>query len=496
MENKRKGGVLLHITSLPGKYGIGTFGKESLDFVDFLASAGQNLWQILPLGHTSYGDSPYQCFSTFAGNPLLISLDELIKKAWVHPADMPEMAFSDKHVDFGPVIEFKHQVLWQSWENFNAIATRQDQISFSYFCDEQASRLDDYAHFMELKNNHSGRPWHEWPDVYKFHNEDALQEFVAENSSRAQYWKYLQWLFFAQWAELKAYANKKGIQIIGDIPLYIAFDSADAWSNPDVFQFDDKRNPTAVAGVPPDYFSETGQLWGNPLYNWDYLRSTGYGWWIERVRKSLEFYDIIRIDHFRGLAGYWSVPFGETTAINGKWIEAPGWELFEMIKNQLGEPKIIAEDLGVITPDVEDLRNHFNFPGMKVLQFAFQPMKDNEYLPHNYNTSNCLCYTGSHDNNTIKGWFNELDEHTKANVIDYLPGGGESTVWKMIRLCWASNARIAITTMQDLLEKGSEARMNTPGVPAGNWQWRFRQKEYDEEIAEKLKSLTLLYDRN
>jgi 4-alpha-glucanotransferase len=496
MKNKRRSGILLHPTSLPGKYGIGTLGRESYEFIDFLASAGQKLWQILPLGHTGYGDSPYQCFSTFAGNPLLISIDALIEKDWVHKRDIPEHNFPEKAVDFGPVIDFKYKVLWTSWINFNAVASREDQIKFSYFCDEQIAWIDDYALFMELKNYHKGNPWYLWSDEYRFHLDEALQKFKSENSSSINYWKYLQWIFFSQWAELKAYAGKCGLEIIGDIPLYIAFDSADAWSNPNVFQFDDQRNPVRVAGVPPDYFSETGQLWGNPLYNWDYLRSTGYSWWVERVRKSLEFYDIIRIDHFRGLAAYWAVPFTETTAIRGEWVEAPGWELFEILKNQLGEARVIAEDLGVITPDVEALRDHFGFPGMKVLQFGFQPMKNNEYLPHNYQSANCLCYTGSHDNNTILGWYKELDEPIKANVLSYLPGGGESIAWKMIRIAWASNALYAVTTMQDLLEKGGESRMNTPGIASGNWQWRFRQKDYDSEIVERLKLLTVLYDRN
>lgn len=495
MSKKRKSGVLLHITSLPGPYGIGTMGKEAMEFVDFLADAGQKIWQILPLGPTGYGDSPYQSFSTFAGNPLLINLELLTEKGWLHPADLQDAPGSDKFVDFGPVIQFKFKVMEQAYRGFQESANRNEKLQFSQFCEEKKHWLTDYALFMALKAAHGGKPWYQWDAPYKMRQPEAIKQFGSGNSASVDYWKFLQYVFFTQWESLKNYTNAKGIEIVGDIPIFIAHDSADAWSCPEVFQFDSQRNPTHVAGVPPDYFSETGQLWGNPLFNWDYLKQTNYAWWVERVRGNLSLYDIIRIDHFRGFAAYWSVPYGETTAINGKWVEAPGKEVFETIRKTLGEVPIIAEDLGVITPDVEALREGFGFPGMKVLQFAFNPMKDNEYLPHNYQNNNFVCYTGTHDNNTSLGWYNDLDEETRAGLISYLPGGGENTVWKIIRLAWASTACMAIAPMQDILELGGKARMNTPGVAAGNWQWRFRESEYDSEIVNRLKRLTELYDR-
>lgn len=495
MAIERKSGILLHITSLPGPYGIGTMSAEARRFVDFLAEAKQKIWQILPLGPTGYGDSPYQSFSTFAGNPLLIDFDQLVEKGWLPAAELAQAPGNDKWVDFGPVIDFKFKKLWIAYQGFMEAASREDRLAFAEFC-TQREWLHDYSLFMELKNYHQGKPWYQWEDRYKFRNQEALSQFAQEHEAAVNFWKFLQFVFFRQWTEIKRYANEKGIQIIGDIPIFIAHDSADAWSHPEVFLFDENRNPTFVAGVPPDYFSETGQLWGNPLYNWEYLKQTNFRWWVERVKGNLDLYDLIRIDHFRGFAAYWAVPFGESTAVNGQWRPAPGHELFDTIRKELGNLPIIAEDLGVITPDVEELRDHFGFPGMKVLQFAFNPMKGNEYLPHNYPHANCICYTGTHDNNTTLGWFNDLDEETRSNVIRYLPGGGENTVWKFIRLAWSSVASVAIVPMQDVLELGSKARMNTPGKPSGNWQWRFQAAEYDPEITRKLRCITELYDRD
>lgn len=496
MKIERKSGILLHITSLPGPYGIGTLGRNAFNFVDFLVKAKQKIWQILPLGPTGYGDSPYQSFSTFAGNPLLIDFEKLVEKGWLNASELDNAPGNDNYVDFGPVIEFKFKTLQEAFRGFKKLASSDENMVFSNFCAENQSWLDDYAIFMELKSFHGGRPWHLWDEPYKMRHRNALDEFILSHQTEIEFWKFLQFVFFEQWKALKTYANQNEINIIGDIPIFIAHDSADAWSRPEVFQFDKNRNPTFVAGVPPDYFSETGQLWGNPLYNWEYLKQTGFAWWLDRIKSALSLYDLIRIDHFRGFAAYWAVPFGETTAINGEWIDAPGVELFETVQQELGTLPIIAEDLGVITPDVEELRDHFQFPGMKVLQFAFSPMKNNEYLPHNYTTYNCICYTGTHDNNTTLGWYNELDNESKYGILRYLSGGNENTVWKFIRLAWSSVAYIAIAPMQDILELDYTARMNTPGTSSNNWQWRFKTSDYNERILNKLLDLTQLYDRD
>lgn len=496
MLTERKSGILLHISSLPNNEGIGSFGPEAYQFVDFLSNAGQRQWQILPLGHTGYGDSPYQSFSTFAGNPLLISLQELVKKGWIVEEHLEPKQRIPRHVvDYAAVIEYKYDVFWSSFTGFNEVATREDKIAFSSFCSANSGWLDEYAVFMELKSIHNGKPWHQWEAPFRKFSVDTIHSFIADHQVRINFWRFLQFLFFTQWRALKLYANDRNIEIVGDLPLYISYDSADAWANPNVFQFNQDGEPTHVAGVPPDYFSATGQLWGNPLYNWNYLRETGYKWWLDRVGMCLEMFDLLRIDHFRGFAAYWSVPASEETAINGEWVSAPGNELFQAIFNKFGKAPIIAEDLGVITPDVEALRDSFNFPGMKILQFGFQPMKDNEYLPHNFVTTNCVCYTGTHDNDTIMGWFKTLDMETRSGVKLYMPGGGESIAWKMIRIAWRSTASYAFAPMQDLLELGSEARMNIPGKPDGNWKWRMRESDLNDELALRLRAISRLYDR-
>lgn len=491
----RQSGVVLHITSLPGKYGIGTTGDEALKFIDFLEKAGQQIWQILPLGHTGYGDSPYQCFSTFAGNPYLIDFDNLVQRNWLKNSVLPDQAYPDDFVDYGPVINMKLKVLKQSFHDFRSSALKSDLIAFEAFKEQNASWLTDYALFIELKNYHNGAPWFEWKDSFKFRDQESLTEFSKYFAEGIDFTKYCQFAFFSQWQAVREYAHHKGIKIIGDIPLYIAYDSADAWSTPEVFQFDEKLEPQQVAGVPPDYFSETGQLWGNPLYNWDYLKAHGFNWWVNRIRMNLELYDIIRIDHFRGLAAFWSVPAAEMTAVNGKWVDAPGKELFEAIKRELGDIPIIAEDLGVITPDVEELRDGFSLPGMKILQFAFDDFECNEYLPHNFPTTNCLVYTGAHDNDTILGWYHSLSETTRKNVHDFLDIQGGDIIWKMIRQAWGSVAKIAMVPMQDLLGLGSESRMNTPGLASGNWMWRMKSGNLTDRLAEQLYQLTRIYDR-
>lgn len=491
----RSSGIVLHITSLPGKYGIGTIGNEAIQFIDFLHKAGQQIWQILPLGHTGFGDSPYQCFSTFAGNPYLIDFDDLVYKNWLQKSDIPDITFPEDFVDYGPVITMKLQALRQSYHHFMNSAMRSDLLAFEAFKENHAAWLNDYALFIEIKNYYNGMPWFEWKENLKTRDPEALDEFSKYFAEGIDFTKYCQFVFYTQWHHVREYAHDKGIKIIGDIPLYIAYDSADAWSTPEVFQFDDMLEPQYVAGVPPDYFSETGQLWGNPLYDWDYLKKHGFNWWINRIKVNLELYDIVRIDHFRGLAAYWSVPANEETAINGRWIDAPGKELFEAVKSELGQIPIIAEDLGVITPDVEELRDGFGLPGMKILQFAFDEFENNEYLPHNFTTTNCLVYTGAHDNDTLHGWYKSLSHETRKNVHDFLDYHGGDIAWTMIRQAWASVAKIAMVPMQDLLGLGSESRMNTPGLASGNWMWRFKPGSLTDGLATQLYDITRIYDR-
>lgn len=494
MSFQRSSGILLHPTSLPGKYGIGTLGREAYDFVDFLISANQKLWQVYPLGPTGYGDSPYQCFSAFAGNPYLISLDKLVDEGLLKAKDIGGDHFSDGNIDFGKIFQHKHAVLKKAFEIFKKSASEITKEKYEIFNANNKIWLDDYALFMSLKDEFGGRPWVEWENEIKLRKPEALKKYTDKLKDSIAYNKFVQYIFFKQWYELKAYANQNYIKIIGDIPIFVAFDSSDAWSNPDIFFFDEDRKPTKVAGVPPDYFSATGQLWGNPLYNWDVIKATGYKWWIDRVKLNCEAVDIVRIDHFRGFAGYWAVPADEKTAINGKWESGPGKDLFAAIEKALGTLPIIAEDLGVITPDVEDLRDSFNFPGMKILQFAFDSEEESDYLPHNY-PQNSVVYTGTHDNDTIVGWYAKAKKSDQEYAKEYLNSNGKDVAWDFIRGAWSSAADIAIIPLQDLLGLGSEARINTPGNASGNWQWRFKAGELTKEHAVKLKKLTKIYHR-
>lgn len=488
MSFKRSSGILLHPTSLPGKYGIGELGEEAYRFVDFLIASGQQLWQILPLGHTGYGDSPYQCFSTFAGNPLLISLDKLCKEGLLSKEDLNlKEPFDVEKVDYGRVIDFKYPLLRKAYSNYKG-------KELEAFCAEHKSWLYDYAMFMALKNHFKGRPWPEWDEDIKLRKPEALKKYGQQLATDIGFYQFLQYEFFKQWHELRAYANSKNIKIIGDVPIYVAMDSSDAWSSPSAFLFDEKMNPTKVAGVPPDYFSKTGQLWGNPLYNWEALKKTGYKWWIERVKATQELVDIIRIDHFRGFAGYWAVPYGETTAIKGKWETGPGKDLFNTIKNELGELPILAEDLGFITQDVHDLRDAFNFPSMKILQFGFDSKEGSPYVPHLFNI-NSVAYTGTHDNDTVLGWFEKASTEDKQYFLDYTNSDGKNVSWDFLRLAWASVSLIALAPLQDVLSLGSEARMNTPSVASGNWQWRFKWEQITSELTDKLNKLTVIYQR-
>ena len=495
MNTERSSGILLHPTSLPGKYGIGTLGKEAFHFIDFLAKSKQKLWQILPLGPTGFADSPYQCFSSAAGNPLLIDLDTLVKEGLLDKKDLAGLDPSDDGpVDFGKVINSKYPLLKKALEAFREHAGKEHKKDFLEFTSDNKKWLDDYALFMSLKEHFRQKPWYQWNKPLKMRKETALNPFRSLLADQIEFHKFIQYLFFRQWLAVKDYAHQKNIRIIGDIPLYVALDSVDAWANTDLFQFDAEKNPIAVGGVPPDYFSATGQLWGNPLYRWDVLKKDHYHWWIERIKSNLVLYDIIRIDHFRGFAAYWAVPYGEKTAVNGKWIPCPGKELFEQIRKEFGEIPIIAEDLGVITDDVVELRDSFGLPGMKILQFAFDSSEANDYIPYNF-TKNFIVYTGTHDNDTVKGWFDKAKPQDRKYVLDYMNTTEKEICREFVRLAWASVANTAIVPMQDLLELGNEARMNLPGTTINNWMWRAKSQNFSTELAQKLASLTILYGR-
>jgi 4-alpha-glucanotransferase len=511
MTNTRKSGLLLHPTSLPGRWGIGDLGAAAYTFVDFLAAAGQQLWQVMPLGPTGYGDSPYQGFSAFAGNPLLISLDQLIAEKLLAPEDLTGVpAFQEARVDYGAVIPFKLAALRASFDRFKRVATNEQRQDFADFRTEQRAWLADYALFAALKEAHGGANWNTWESAIARREPPAVGEWGSRLSAQTEFHAYMQYQFFRQWAALKSYANQRGIQIIGDIPIFVAYDSADVWANRELFALNDEGHALVVAGVPPDYFSATGQLWGNPLYRWDVLAGQGYRWWIERFRTTLTLVDIARLDHFRGFAAYWEVPAGEETAINGRWVPGPGVALFEAVRQALGGTStlrpgsgpaalsaglpIIAEDLGLITPDVEQLRDELDFPGMKVLQFAFSGDPDEVYLPHNY-LPHCIVYTGTHDNDTTLGWWNGLQPHERHNVRLYLGRDGSDISWDLIRLALASVAELAVVPMQDVLSLGSAARMNTPGQAGGNWGWRYTPDMLTTELVERLGELTTVYGR-
>ena len=494
MRFERSSGILLHPTSLPGKFGIGELNSHAYRFVDMLVEYKQKLWQIFPLGPTGYGDSPYQCFSAFAGNPLLIDIEQLINAGWLSEQDTRHAAFDDKSVDYGPVIQFKTHLLKTAYRKFQQMATDEQRQQLQVFCQQQKDWLEDYALFMALKDHHGGAVWNTWESALVKRDSVTLAAWKTKLADEINYYEFLQHLFFTQWLALKAYANAKGVKIIGDLPIFVAFDSTDAWAHPDLFFFDENGQPECVAGVPPDYFSATGQLWGNPLYRWDVMKYRGYAWWTERFRKIFELVDIVRIDHFRGFAKYWRVPAGETTAINGSWEPGPGEDLFRAIEEKLGKLPIIAEDLGVITPDVVALRDAFNFPGMKILQFAFDSGEENDYLPHTYD-KNCVVYTGTHDNDTTKGWFGKASEQDKEWVRHYLQTDGSDICWDFIRTAWASVADIAMTPLQDILELDSSARMNTPSTTGMNWKWRFTWEMLPTEAMERLRLFTGVYGR-
>ncbi|MCL2560353.1 MAG: 4-alpha-glucanotransferase [Turicibacter sp.] len=526
----RESGILLHLTSLPSKYGIGDLGKHAYEFIDFLQEGSQRLWQILPLNPTGFKDSPYQSFSTFAGNPLLICPEELKRWGLLTESDLEVMPeFPEDHVDYGKVINFKNKLLRIAYENFVKAKTHPLVEPYEAFVHNNKVWLDDYALFMAVKfhfikerslpgntkdyarfarlnkkylteeqlaDYYYGAVWQSWPEDISKRKASAMTKWRAALAEEIAYYQFLQFIFVKQFTNLKTYANENGVKIIGDIPIFVALDSSDCWANTPLFMLDKHGNPTDVAGVPPDYFSEDGQLWGNPLYEWSEMKRTGYTWWLARIQKVLEFCDVVRIDHFRGFEAYWQIPYGETTAKNGKWIPGPGGELFEVIKKELGDLPIIAEDLGIITPGVEALRDELGLPGMKVIQFGFDAGHHNKNLPQNFETSQSVVYTGTHDNDTTIGWYEQTSAEVQDQFRRYLNVSGEDVAWDMIRLAFLSVAKMAIVPMQDVLRQTKLSRMNTPGTSNGNWQYRIKDEDLKPEIAQQLNYLSLLSDRN
>jgi 4-alpha-glucanotransferase len=506
MDLPRCSGVLLHPTSLPGPHGIGDFGSEAYRFIDFLHSAGQKLWQVLPLNPTGYADSPFQCFSASAGNPLLISLERLADQDLLRGNDLRSVPmFPVETVDYGAVVRFRMPLLQTAASHFFSDASAGDRRRFDEFCRSNAIWLDDFALFMALKEAHNLVAWINWPPDIASRQREVMKRWSEELASAIAAQKFFQFEFFQQWQKLRAYGRERGIRIIGDVPIYVAHDSADVWSNRQFFLLDERGIPLTVAGVPPDYFSATGQLWGNPIYNWPLLKQTGYEWWVERMRSALRLYDLVRIDHFRGFEAYWEV-LGNETAANGRWVKGPGRELFSVLRTAFGDLPIIAENLGVITPEVEAIRHEFGFPGMAILQFAFgndpqAPM----FKPHNY-VHELVAYTGTHDNDTVVGWWassgrddstrtpeDVIKEHAYARA--YLAFKDDPINWVFIRTLMSSVANAVVAPMQDILGLGSEARMNLPGTSSGNWKWRMKSGAATNEIATRLREIVSLYDR-
>lgn len=486
----RASGILLPVTSLPSKYGIGCFSKEAYEFIDELKEAGQSYWQILPLSPTSYGDSPYQSFSSFAGNPYLIDLEALIEEGVLTKEECSACDFGGNPslIDYEKIYRKRFSLLRLAYER--SYITQ--NLSFVRFAEENAFWLEDYALFMAVKQRFDGAAWSEWAEDIRKRWGFALDYYRRECYFEIEFFKYIQFKFQEQWLRLKAYANKQGIRIIGDIPIYVAFDSADAWANPEMFQFDSEYLPTAVAGCPPDAFSATGQLWGNPLYRWEYHRQTGYQWWCRRMEDCFQLYDVTRIDHFRGFDEYYSIPWGEETAENGHWEKGPGMELFTTLQSRLGHKDIIAEDLGLQTASVHRLLKDSGYPGMKVLEFAFDPDEETGYLPHCYD-KNCVVYTGTHDNETLVQWYHGLDDESKAFAEEYMDNADtpeEEKYWDFVRLAMMSTADTCIIPLQDYLGLDKIARINKPSTLGGNWVWRMERVSLPEEVKEKIYRLT------
>ena len=489
----RHSGILLHISSLPSRYGIGTLGREAYAFADFLHAAGQKYWQLLPMGPTSYGDSPYQSFSTFAGNPYFIDLELLAEDGLLDRAELEEIDWGGEpgYVDYGKIYQSRFDVLYKA---FRAGYPR-DREAVERFAKEN-KWLDNYALFMALKRHFGMKSWLQWPEAdIRLHKPEAVERWRKELAEDVQFFSYLQYIFFQQWEALREYIHSLGIQIIGDLPIYVAGDSSDVWAEPEFFQLGEDNVPKEVSGVPPDYFSADGQLWGNPLYDYDRMRADGYGWWIRRVEGAGRLFDIIRIDHFRGLESYWAVPYGEETARKGRWRKGPGMELVGTLTNWFPNLSFIAEDLGFLTPEVHKLLRSSGLPGMKVLEFAFDPREPSNYLPHTY-SPHCVCYVGTHDNETVMQWREQADRADVSMARKYLGlNDAEGFHWGMIRGGMSSVADTFVVQMQDCLGLGAEGRMNTPGVPAGNWRWRLLPGDANPALAKKLMQYTRMYGR-
>lgn len=496
MKFKRSSGVLMHISSLPAKFGIGDLGENAYEWVNFLYETGTGLWQVLPLTPTGYGDSPYQGLSAFAGNPLFIDLDNLKTLGLINTKDLASPPkFSVSVVSFYKVRRWKRNVLESAFTGFKKVKKSTLADEFEQFKLENTYWLEDFSIFMTLRETYNLVSWSDWPNAYRLREPQALLNFAEENSDKIEMQAFFQFLFFRQWKALKQYANEKGIKIVGDIPIFMGFDSADVWALPHLFMLDKDRQPTHVAGVPPDFFSETGQLWGNPLYEWKEHKKDGYAWWLNRVAETLKTVDIIRLDHFRGFAGYYRIPTPAVTAENGKWVKGPGKDLFDTIKKELGDLPFIAEDLGVITPDVVELRERYNLPGMRIFQFAFWGDADHEFLPHTY-PEDCVAYTGTHDNDTTLSWFKHTHKHEQRFCLAYLGHPPRNKIAdKMIRHIWSSAAVFAIAPMQDFLELGGSARMNLPATTANNWRWRMKPGAITKDLSANLKEINITYDR-
>ncbi|EKQ52206.1 MULTISPECIES: 4-alpha-glucanotransferase [unclassified Clostridium] len=492
----RGSGIIMHIASLPGKYGIGTFGNEAYEFGDFLKKAGQRYWQILPLGPTSFGDSPYQSFSAFAGNPYFIDFDILEKDGLLSKEDYESINFGDnsEDIDYGVIFTEKFKVLKKAFENYKLKGLKE----LEEFEEKEAYWLEDYAFYMAVKNHFDLKSWQTWDEDIRLREPDAISKYKKLLSNEIEYWKFLQYEFYKQWKALKSYVNELGIEIIGDMPIYVAEDSADVWANPEAFLLHKKTlKPLKVAGCPPDIFSATGQLWGNPIYDWNYMEKTDYKWWVDRIRQSLNLYDVLRIDHFKGFESYWSIPYGDTTAENGEWVKGPGIKVFNAIKDELGDVNIIAEDLGTLTEETIKLRNDTGFPGMKILTFGFDSGSENPFLPHNYE-KNFIVYTGTHDNDTVRGWMETTAPKEQVkNAMEYLGLNKEEGYnWGFVRGAWSSIADTAIAQMQDFLDLGNEARINLPSTLGNNWRWRVKKTSITDELAEKINKITKLYGRS